>query len=113
MRRWLAGMAAGAVLAGTGLGWAAQADATPASFLDALTDNGIDVYDASAALNTGYAICETFNTYNGEQVAQALMQLAPNDVPSYEVATVWVVAAGANLCPWQFHPERVSDRWLA
>ena len=107
-------MAAGAVLAGTGLGWAAQADATPASFLDALTDNGIDVYDASAALNTGYAICETFNTYNGEQVAQALMQLAPQDVPSYEVAAVWVVAAGANLCPWHYNPQGAdSSRWLA
>ena len=113
LRRLLALMAFGAILSGTGVGWAARADATPASFLNTLTSNGIVIYDTAAALNTGYAICETFNEFNGEQVAQALMQLAPDDVPTYEVAAVWVVAAGANLCPEHFHPERGSDRWLA
>ena len=107
-------MAAGAVLAGTGIGWAAQADATPTSFLNTLTSNGIVIYDTAAALNTGYAICEVFNTHNGEDVAWALMELSPQDVPTYEVAAVWVVAAGANLCPWHYNPQGAdSSRWLA
>lgn len=110
LRRLLAAMGAGAVLAGTGIGWAARADASPETdYLSALNAAGIVIYDTTAAVNTGYAICEAFNTTTGDVVARNLFAITSwADVPDMATAETWVVIAGMSLCPEHFHPERVG-----
>jgi hypothetical protein len=100
----------GAVLA-TGVGWGiGEAKASPeTNYLSDLTDAGIVIYDTSQAISTGYAICEAFNTVNGEVVAENLYtHTSYADIPNRAAAAAWVLAAGLNLCPWHFHPERVQ-----
>jgi hypothetical protein len=77
-------------------------------YLQLLNQAGLVVYDTSMALNTGYAICDAFNTTRGDVVARNLfLHTTWTDVPDMATANAWVVIAGSTLCPWQFHPERV------
>lgn len=111
VRRTLVAVAAGGVLAASGLLWAGDANATPETdYLTDLTDAGLIVYDTTAALSTGYAVCQAFNTTTGDIVAENLYRNTTwADVPNKQTAAAIVVAAGMNLCPWHFHPERSSQ----
>lgn len=115
LRRRIAAAAAGIVLTATGIGWAADAHASPETdYLDALNSAGIVVYDTSAAITTGYAICEAFNTVTGDVVARNLFTITSwADVPDMATAEAWVVIAGMTLCPWHYHPERANAGYLA
>lgn len=80
----------------------AHADAL--TFIQGLNDNGIMVYDTSRALTVGTAICNALNTTNGVDVARNLYRISSfSDVPTPEVAAIWVVIAAQELCPWQDH----------
>lgn len=104
LRRWLWGMAAGAVLAGTGIGYAADADANPMSYLQSLNDHGLTVYDASYALRSGYTICSMLNQANGADVAAYVYtHTSWADVPDLETAATMVVVAVEELCPEHDH----------
>lgn len=88
---------------------APAAQASPETdFLDGLNDHGIYVYDASTAVDTGWAICGALNNNNGAVVAEAFYRITGMDVPDRATAAVWVVEAVAHLCPWQYHPERAT-----
>lgn len=106
-RRILAAIGVGGVLA-AGLINAPAANATPESdFFDLLMAGGITVFNAGAAVDRGYAICEAFNTMDGNDVAATILASAdPAEVPTIDVARVWVIASGIALCPWHYHPER-------
>ena len=67
------------------------------------------VYDAPAAIRTGYRVCSALNYANGEDVARDLyMTTSFADLPTLDSATSVVVSAGLNLCPWHYHPERAA-----
>jgi hypothetical protein len=110
LRRLLALMLFGGILAGTGVGWATDAHASPETdYLTALNSVGIVIYDTQAALNTGYAICGAFNTTRGDVVAENLYRNTSfADIPTRDAAAAWVVVAGTTLCPWHYHPERTG-----
>lgn len=104
MRRLLAATAAAVVLAGTGIGWAATADADSVTFLQSLNNNGIHIYDAQAAVANGWAICDQLNTANGVDVIDwVFVNTSWSDVPNRETAAVWVLSAVEELCPWHDH----------
>jgi len=87
-----------------------DADASPLSFLQSLNNRGISVYDTSKALGTGLAICQTLETYNGADVAEAVYQVGGDDVPTRDVAVLWLVTAVEELCPWQDHRNELVAR---
>lgn len=105
LRGRLALVGFGAILAGATLGLAApDARATPLTFVQALNDAGIVVYDATSAISSGYRICDALNHGNGEQVAQQVFTHTTwADVPDLNTARVWVVTSVEQLCPWQDH----------
>lgn len=108
VNRLLALVGAGAMIAAAGLVTAGEAHASPeTNYLSSLNNLGIVIYDTQAALNTGYAICEAFNTTRGDVVAENLW--LRTDVDDLVTAQAWVVIAGSTLCPWMFHPERVAQ----
>lgn len=112
LRRRLALAGLGAILAGATLG-TGIAKATPESdFFDALMAGGITIFDAGVAVDRGYGICAAFDEgANGEAVAQRIFKVADYaEVPTIDVARVWVIAAGTALCPWHYHPERQDAR---
>lgn len=113
-RRTVAAIAAGSVLVGSGLAWAAEAKASPETdYLNGLTDIGAVIYDTNAALATGYMICEAFNVTTGDVVAESLYRNTTwTDIPDRAAAVAWVVTAGTYLCPWHHHPERSTDGML-
>lgn len=84
------------------------AKADPAlDYLTALTNSGMTVYNTTAALNTGYAICSALDTTRGDIVAQNLFRVTTwADVPDITTAQVIVIVAASTLCPWQVHPDR-------
>lgn len=91
------------------------AQASPETdFLTALNNAGIMVYDANRAVQYGHQICEAFSVANGQDIADYIYaHTSWSDVPDRATAAVWVVAAGTNLCPWHFHPERVTSGYVA
>lgn len=99
-RLLLAGTATGAVLAATMLGSPA-ADASPLSYLQALNAHGVAVSDTVQALTTGYAVCEALNTATGDVVATNLWLYS--DIPTIEMAVMWVVVSVEELCPHHDH----------
>lgn len=107
VRRLLALAAFGAVAAGATIG-TGIAKADPAlDYLTALTNSGMTVYNTTAALNTGYAICTALDTTRGDLVAQNLFRVTTwADVPNITTAQVIVIVAASTLCPWQIHPDR-------
>lgn len=85
-----------------------------ADFLKLLTDSGITVYSADMALFTGQSICTALETTNGAIVAENLYKISMrSEVPTRDTADVWVMVAGATLCPWQFHPQSIDDPALS
>lgn len=107
-RRILAWIGCGAALSMAALSPAPQAHATPLSFIQALNDNGIVVYDTASALTTGYSICDALNEYNGAEIAEELYTgTSYTEVPTREVAAAWVVVSVHELCPQHDHSGRV------
>lgn len=88
---------------------AAQADSSETNFLQDLNQAGLSIYDTNRAVQLGYQICDAFNVANGEDIAEYLYtHTSISDVPDMTTAYVWVLAAGLNLCPWHYHPERAG-----
>lgn len=79
----------------------ADAHADAMTFLQALNNAGIWVYDATTAVKTGALICTELNTKTGDVVAAELYQNP--EIYTFEQAATWVVAAVENLCPYQDH----------
>ncbi len=92
------------VLAATAaVGWAAPASASEYTFLQALNNDGIVIYDTGQALTSGYAICSLLDEYTGDVVVEAFYRATNNDVPDRWTAGVWVENAVEQLCPWHDH----------
>lgn len=105
MRAALVAVAIGAVA----LGLAAPARADDMSYIRALTDNGITVYNVDLALHTGHSICTALDTTNGAVVANNLYKQATwGDVPNMNVANTIVVLAAQELCPWNDHTGHLT-----
>lgn len=112
LRRLLALAGFGAILAGTGVGWAADVHASPETdYLDALNAGGLTIYDASDAIQFGRDICAAVDAgYNGEQVAETVYTTTTYaDVPSMAVAEYMVVSAVLSLCPWNYNPAPAAS----
>lgn len=81
-----------------------DADASPLSYLQGLNNTGLEVYDAGAALATGYAVCVALETANGADVARELfLSTSWADMPNIETAAAVVVVSVEQLCPWHDH----------
>ena len=93
---------AAAAAAGIALGGAGTANATEGSYLQAVNDAGVLIYDTSAAINTGYGICANLRAgYSYSQEASALMREDNAGYPyTYYTALVQVQAAHNELCPF-------------
>jgi hypothetical protein len=94
-------MVASSIIGGA-VGLSVPAKASPLSFVQSLNNHGIAVYDTSAALKAGYAICNALDAHNGVDVVEAVYQVFI-DVPTRQVAYAWVEASVEELCPWQDH----------
>jgi hypothetical protein len=80
------------------------------SFIQALNDNGIVVYDTSKALSAGVAICNALETTNGVDVARNLYRITSySDVPTPAIAAVWVIVSAQELCPAMDHSTNGSS----
>lgn len=84
---------------------AAPARADDIAFLNALNNAGIVVYDTQMAITTGYRICSALAVTNGQDLMYQMLD-SPDINGNLATANAWVVAAGFNLCPWMYHPER-------
>jgi hypothetical protein len=89
---------------------APEAAADNLSFIQDLNNNGLYVYDTATALNTGWAICNTLDNYNGVYVVEAFYRVTGWDVPDRATAWVWVESAAEQLCPWNDH--RTDNRGI-
>lgn len=108
INRLLVLMGIGALLAAGGMA-TARADSGETAFLDTLTDSGIEVYDASQAVATGWAICKAFEVANGRVVAEFIYgNTTYSDVPDMATAELWVIAAAYNLCPQHVHAPQTA-----
>ena len=92
-----------AVAAVSAVGWAAPASASEYTFLQALNNDGILIYDTGQALVSGWAICSLLDEYTGDVVVEAFYEATTNDVPDRYTAGIWVVNAVEQLCPWHDH----------
>lgn len=92
-------MVASSIIGGA-VGLSVPAKASPLSFVQSLNNHGIAVYDTSAALRTGYTICQALDSYNGADVARAVY-LTFVEVPTPQIANAWVESSVEELCPWQ------------
>ena len=88
------------------IGTAPPANADEITFISELNAHGISVYNAPAAVQTGYNICQVLNKYNGVDVVEAVYQVY-SDVPNRAIAYAWVESAVFTLCPWQYHGATV------
>jgi hypothetical protein len=105
--KWLA--AASTALAGAGIAFAGNASADGLTFIQSLNDNGITVYDAQAAVSNGLAICGQLDHANGTEVVEwVFVNTSWSDVPSRQVAAVWVLSAVNELCPWHDHRGEIN-----
>ena len=103
-------VAAAALAATTALNPAVAQASPETDYLQDLTNAGFIIYDTRAALNTGYTICDALNYNTGDVVAYNLYtHTSWADIQTMQGAATWVIIAGTNLCPWQYHPERVTD----
>lgn len=84
---------------------APSAQADDMGFLNALNASGIVVYDTQLAVTTGYRICNSLAVMNGQDVINDMVN-SPDINGDSDLALAWLQAAGWNLCPWMYHPER-------
>ncbi len=87
-----------AALAGVGFLAAPSSSASPLTYLDSLTDRGLVISNTTAALRTGYLVCEALETNRGDVVAQTLYENA-SDITTFEEAAIIVVTSVEELCP--------------
>jgi Protein of unknown function (DUF732) len=107
VRRLLCAMTFGAVLAGATIG-TGIAKADDLTFIQALNNHGIIVYDASIAVGWGHAICLALNQATGDVVAANFYRITNGDVPDINTAAVWVVVSVEQLCPYQDHRQGMA-----
>lgn len=103
------------VTAGLVLGLSSPAAAdgvNEVAYISTLNAFGAAVYDAPLAIQWGYWACDQLNYGNGDDVSHKLY-LSVTDLRTIEQANALVLAAAMNLCPWQYHPERLNDGELA
>ncbi|MEV5360607.1 DUF732 domain-containing protein [Micrococcus luteus] len=81
---------------------AQPAQATPLSYLQALNNRGLTVYDTQAMMTTGLAVCAALNTADGNQVARAVYANY-TDVSTLFQAQMIVLSAVEELCPEHDH----------
>lgn len=101
--------AAGALTAVLALALSPTATADPANelaYISSLNAFGATVFNAQQAIETGYWVCDQLQYTSGDDVARKLY--LSTDAQSMKHAQVIVVAAAMNLCPWQYHPERLN-----
>lgn len=95
-----------ALLAAIGFAAAPTASASPLTYLDSLTDHGLVISDTTAAIRTGFLVCQALETNRGDVVAQSLYENA-TDITTFEEAAIIVVTAVEELCP--NHDHRGTD----
>lgn len=87
---------------------AAADSANEVAYLGSLNAFGLVVFDAPSAIETGYWVCSQLDYGgDGDEVARNLYLSVP-DVQNMQHAQAIVVAAAMNLCPWEYHPERLN-----
>jgi hypothetical protein len=102
VRRILALAAFGAITAGATIG-TGVAKADDLTFIQALNNHGIVIYDTATAVNWGHAICLALNKTTGDVVAGNFYRITNGDIPDIGTAAMWVVVSVEQLCPWQDH----------
>ncbi|AUX81986.1 hypothetical protein SEA_FRANKIE_60 [Mycobacterium phage Frankie] len=104
-RRFLAAVAAGAVLAGASIGFAANADADSViddAYLMTLDERGITYPSPAYAINTGHQVCALLDA--GAHWTQVATLIARNSTIDVNDAAYLVGASMAAYCP-----ERAAD----
>ncbi|AWN02649.1 hypothetical protein SEA_XAVIA_47 [Mycobacterium phage Xavia] len=101
VRRFLAAVAAGAVLAGTGIGYAARAEADPVTdtaYLMTLDERGISYPTDDYAIQAGHYVCSLLDSgAHWSRVAALITR--ESGLPINDAAYI-VGAATAAYCPW-------------
>ncbi|AVP42353.1 hypothetical protein SEA_PIPER2020_55 [Mycobacterium phage Piper2020] len=100
VRRFLAAVAAGAVLAGASIGFAAHADADSViddAYLMTLDERGITYPSPTYAINTGHQVCALLDA--GAHWSQVATLIARNSTIDVNDAAYLVGASMAAYCP--------------
>lgn len=103
-KRSMALMGLGGLLAAATLVLAPEAQANEMSYLQSLNNHGLAVYDTSAAIATGYAICNMLDYANGDVVAAYVFtHTSWSDIPTPAHAGTLVLVSVEELCPRHDH----------
>jgi hypothetical protein len=103
-------MAVGALTIAASLFCIGKANANPAdeqAFLSQLTNSGLAIKNVSGTVTLGYTICAQLPYENGAQLAEQLWEGASSGGFTLNDMNTVVWAAVQNLCPWEYHPERL------
>lgn len=84
----------------------ANADDSEQDYLAEITNGGVGIRDVRGTVRLGYEICSDLPTTNGTTEVYEIQANNPSFTRG-EVAVV-VMAAVHNLCPAQYHPERLG-----
>src|ERR1700759_4808044 len=108
-RRFLITFGLGALAIAGSLHVAGAAHADPeTNFLDEITSQGLEIKQIRGAIGIGYQICAELPTTNGKTVVDQIYYGLPAASPlTYNDIAVILMAAVHNLCPSQYHPERL------
>lgn len=87
---------------------APSAQADNASYLQALKQGGLVVYNPALALTWGNTICTALGTHRGDNVAVWFYSVTSNDIPDINTAAFVVMTAVEQLCPWHDHRNQVA-----
>jgi hypothetical protein len=106
-RRLLGFLAIGGMLGAAWVSGTPTASATTGSFLQALNDRGLSITDTGGMVKQGFMVCVSLNSMKGDDLVEVLMDKVGY---SSNEATIILVSAVEELCPWHDHRDEVTAR---
>jgi hypothetical protein len=109
-RRLLAYFAIGGMLGAAWVSGTPSAAASAGSYLQALNDRGLSITDTAGMIKTGMVVCTALNDATGDVIVK---QLVGKVGYSVNEATIILVSAVEELCPWHDHRDEALTRKLS